>query len=68
MTDPRYSLANERTFLAYERTAVGRLGAAGGGRKQRRGGWGGRLWGGPRRHGGGGPAEVRAKPPDQAPS
>ncbi len=27
-TDPRYSLANERTFLAYERTAVGLLVAA----------------------------------------
>ncbi len=26
--DPRYSLANERTFLAYERTAVGLLVAA----------------------------------------
>ncbi|RYB92636.1 DUF202 domain-containing protein [Nocardioides glacieisoli] len=27
-TDPRYSLANERTFLAYERTSVGLLVAA----------------------------------------
>ena len=27
-SDPRYSLANERTFLAYERTAVGLLVAA----------------------------------------
>ena len=27
-TDPRFSLANERTFLAYERTSVGLLVAA----------------------------------------
>lgn len=38
-TDPRYSLANERTFLAYERTSVGLLVAAIGVMHFFEGGW-----------------------------
>lgn len=44
-TDPRYSLANERTFLAYERTAVGLLVAAVGALNLLRGSWGETLLG-----------------------
>ncbi len=44
-TDPRYSLANERTFLAYERTAVGLLVAAVGALNLLRGSWAEHLLG-----------------------